>query len=123
MHSLPQAVTSLYSLYGSRFGYGLRNGTVGVYDRSARYWRIKVSTLLIKSFIHSSYSRLFMNSFSDSFENSILLYSAFPSLFSFKCSLCINSLSILMFTMISTGAFSLSSSHFAFHHLSEFTSI
>jgi len=36
-----EAVTSLYSLYGSRFGYGLRNGTVGVYDRSARYWRIK----------------------------------------------------------------------------------
>ena len=37
-----QAVTSLYSLYGSRFGYALANGTVGVYDRSARYWRIKV---------------------------------------------------------------------------------
>ncbi|XP_065051095.1 Bardet-Biedl syndrome 2 protein-like [Rhopilema esculentum] len=36
-----EAVTSLYSLYGSRFGYALRNGTVGVYDRSARYWRIK----------------------------------------------------------------------------------
>eukprot|EP00794_Sanderia_malayensis_P016830 gene16830-18528_t len=36
-----EAVTSLYSLYGSRFGYALSNGTVGVYDRSARYWRIK----------------------------------------------------------------------------------
>lgn len=41
--TFPQAVTSLKSLYGSRFGYALANGTVGVYDRSARYWRIKVS--------------------------------------------------------------------------------
>ena len=31
---------------GSRFGYGLANGTVGVYDRTARYWRIKVNTLV-----------------------------------------------------------------------------
>ncbi|XP_057298017.1 Bardet-Biedl syndrome 2 protein-like [Hydractinia symbiolongicarpus] len=36
-----EAVTSLHALYGSRFGYALSNGTVGVYDRSARYWRIK----------------------------------------------------------------------------------
>nr|XP_047128260.1 Bardet-Biedl syndrome 2 protein isoform X2 [Hydra vulgaris] len=36
-----EAVTSLYPLYGTRFGYALSNGTVGVYDRSARYWRIK----------------------------------------------------------------------------------
>ena len=39
------AVTSLCSVNpmgrGSRFGYGLANGTVGVYDRTARYWRIK----------------------------------------------------------------------------------
>ena len=27
----------------ARFGYALANGTVGVYDRTARYWRIKVS--------------------------------------------------------------------------------
>uniref|UniRef100_A0A8B9ZKF4 BBSome complex member BBS2 n=1 Tax=Anas platyrhynchos TaxID=8839 RepID=A0A8B9ZKF4_ANAPL len=26
---------------GSRFGYALSNGTVGVYDKTARYWRIK----------------------------------------------------------------------------------
>lgn len=31
-------------MYGSRFGYALSNGTVGVYDKTARYWRIKVST-------------------------------------------------------------------------------
>lgn len=30
-------------MYGSRFGYALSNGTVGVYDKTARYWRIKVS--------------------------------------------------------------------------------
>lgn len=41
-----EAVTSLKSLYGSRFGYALANGTVGVYDRSARYWRIKVRSRL-----------------------------------------------------------------------------
>lgn len=29
-------------MHGSRFGYALANGTVGVYDRTARYWRIKV---------------------------------------------------------------------------------
>uniref|UniRef100_H2YY39 BBSome complex member BBS2 n=1 Tax=Ciona savignyi TaxID=51511 RepID=H2YY39_CIOSA len=36
-----EAVTGLYSISGSRFGYALANGTIGVYDRSARYWRIK----------------------------------------------------------------------------------
>uniref|UniRef100_A0A669CVB4 Bardet-Biedl syndrome 2 protein homolog n=1 Tax=Oreochromis niloticus TaxID=8128 RepID=A0A669CVB4_ORENI len=34
-------VTSLCHMHGSRFGYALANGTVGVYDRAARYWRIK----------------------------------------------------------------------------------
>uniref|UniRef100_A0A667XRQ1 Bardet-Biedl syndrome 2 protein homolog n=1 Tax=Myripristis murdjan TaxID=586833 RepID=A0A667XRQ1_9TELE len=34
-------VTSLCHMHGSRFGYALANGTVGVYDRTARYWRIK----------------------------------------------------------------------------------
>lgn len=33
-------------MYGSRFGYALANGTVGVYNKAARYWRIKVSPLL-----------------------------------------------------------------------------
>lgn len=45
----PQAVTCLYPLQGSRFGYALANGTVGVYDRTARYWRIKVIVLLALS--------------------------------------------------------------------------
>nr|KAF6318226.1 Bardet-Biedl syndrome 2 [Pipistrellus kuhlii] len=36
-----EIVTSLCSVYGSRFGYALANGTVGVYDKTARYWRIK----------------------------------------------------------------------------------
>lgn len=38
-----EAITSLCSVAstGSRFGYALGNGTVGVYDRTARYWRIK----------------------------------------------------------------------------------
>lgn len=26
----------------SKFGYALANGTVGVYEKSARFWRIKV---------------------------------------------------------------------------------
>ena len=26
----------------SKFGYALANGTVGVYDKTARFWRIKV---------------------------------------------------------------------------------
>jgi len=42
-------VTCLYPLHGSKFGYALANGTVGVYDRTARYWRIKVISLGIIS--------------------------------------------------------------------------
>ncbi|XP_076849765.1 BBSome complex member BBS2 [Brachyhypopomus gauderio] len=36
-----ETVTSLCHMHTSRFGYALANGTVGVYDRTARYWRIK----------------------------------------------------------------------------------
>uniref|UniRef100_A0A8D2CI98 Bardet-Biedl syndrome 2 protein homolog n=1 Tax=Sus scrofa TaxID=9823 RepID=A0A8D2CI98_PIG len=36
-----EVITSLCPMYGSRFGYALSNGTVGVYDKTARYWRIK----------------------------------------------------------------------------------
>uniref|UniRef100_A0A8C2SVT2 Bardet-Biedl syndrome 2 protein homolog n=1 Tax=Coturnix japonica TaxID=93934 RepID=A0A8C2SVT2_COTJA len=36
-----KTVTALSPMYGSRFGYALSNGTVGVYDRTSRYWRIK----------------------------------------------------------------------------------
>ncbi|XP_060066741.1 Bardet-Biedl syndrome 2 protein homolog [Ylistrum balloti] len=36
-----EAITCLCPMMDSRFGYTLANGTVGVYDRSSRYWRIK----------------------------------------------------------------------------------
>uniref|UniRef100_A0A8C0XUM0 BBSome complex member BBS2 n=1 Tax=Castor canadensis TaxID=51338 RepID=A0A8C0XUM0_CASCN len=36
-----EIITSLCPMNGSRFGYALSNGTVGVYDKTARYWRIK----------------------------------------------------------------------------------
>ncbi|XP_068938539.1 Bardet-Biedl syndrome 2 protein [Petaurus breviceps papuanus] len=36
-----ETITSLCPMYGSRFGYALSNGTVGVYDKTSRYWRIK----------------------------------------------------------------------------------
>ncbi|KAF0313264.1 Bardet-Biedl syndrome 2 [Amphibalanus amphitrite] len=36
-----EAVTALQPLAGTRFGYALANGTVGVYDRTSRWWRIK----------------------------------------------------------------------------------
>ena len=37
-----EAITSLCPMQGSRFGYALSNGTVGVYEKIARWWRIKV---------------------------------------------------------------------------------
>lgn len=37
------AVTALCPMLGTRFGYSLSNGTVGVYDKVSRWWRIKVS--------------------------------------------------------------------------------
>ncbi|KAM8946161.1 BBSome complex member BBS2 isoform 2-T2 [Pelodytes ibericus] len=40
-----ETITSLCPMYGSRFGYALSNGTVGVYDRTARFWRIKSKNL------------------------------------------------------------------------------
>ena len=36
------AVTDLIGIQGARFGYALNNGTVGVYEKGARWWRIKV---------------------------------------------------------------------------------
>jgi len=35
----------------SKFGYGLANGTVGVYDRQTRLWRIKVCGVVVKIII------------------------------------------------------------------------
>jgi len=34
----------------SQFGYGLVNGTVGVYDKSSRNWRIKVRKIEIAKY-------------------------------------------------------------------------
>ncbi|KAK3597584.1 hypothetical protein CHS0354_030126 [Potamilus streckersoni] len=36
-----ETITCLCHMADSRFGYALANGTVGVYDRAARFWRIK----------------------------------------------------------------------------------
>lgn len=36
-----EAITCLCPMNNTRFGYALANGTVGVYDRTSRYWRIK----------------------------------------------------------------------------------
>ncbi|XP_003228629.2 Bardet-Biedl syndrome 2 protein [Anolis carolinensis] len=36
-----ETVTSLTSMCSSHFGYALSNGTVGIYNRTSRYWRIK----------------------------------------------------------------------------------
>ncbi|KAL8584830.1 hypothetical protein ACOMHN_037535 [Nucella lapillus] len=36
-----EAITALCKMQDSRFGYALANGTVGVYDRATRYWRVK----------------------------------------------------------------------------------
>ncbi|CAH1270190.1 BBS2 [Branchiostoma lanceolatum] len=46
-----EAITLLCPMMHSRFGYALANGTVGVYDRTARYWRIKSKNQAIA--IHS----------------------------------------------------------------------
>lgn len=34
-------VTGLAHLGGARFGYALRNGTIGVYEAGVRLWRVK----------------------------------------------------------------------------------
>eukprot|EP00741_Cyanophora_paradoxa_P010844 tig00020544_g10484.t1 len=34
-------IVALCKIRGTRFGYGLNNGTVGVYDKSNRVWRVK----------------------------------------------------------------------------------
>ncbi|XP_063294308.1 Bardet-Biedl syndrome 2 protein isoform X1 [Pelobates fuscus] len=40
-----ETITSLCPMNGSRFGYTLSNGTVGVYDRAVRSWRMKSKNL------------------------------------------------------------------------------
>jgi Bardet-Biedl syndrome 2 protein len=38
-----ETVTTLAALGSSKFGYGLANGTVGIYEKLQRLWRVKVS--------------------------------------------------------------------------------
>lgn len=38
-----EAVTALAPLGSNKFGYGLANGTVGIYEKLQRLWRVKVS--------------------------------------------------------------------------------
>ncbi|XP_044125868.1 Bardet-Biedl syndrome 2 protein [Bufo gargarizans] len=40
-----ETITAICPMYSSRFGYALSNGTVGVYERMSRYWRIKSKNL------------------------------------------------------------------------------
>jgi Bardet-Biedl syndrome 2 protein len=40
-----EAVTALAAFRGNKFGYGLANGTVGVYEKLQRLWRVKVCTV------------------------------------------------------------------------------
>ena len=37
-----EAIIAIVPLSGAKFGYALANGSVGVYDKSFRSWRIKV---------------------------------------------------------------------------------
>ena len=54
-----EAVTHLTAVQEGRFGYALANGTVGVYEKTTRWWRIKSKnqasiqslTLLVSSLI------------------------------------------------------------------------
>ena len=63
-----EAITSLCHMTDSRFGYALANGTVGVYDKAARYWRIKVcipATLvdMNQSFDIAKYISIYLNKY------------------------------------------------------------
>ena len=42
-----ETIVSLCPFAGPRFGYALANGTVGVYERSARHWRIKSRNIAV----------------------------------------------------------------------------
>jgi Bardet-Biedl syndrome 2 protein len=46
-----QSITGLSHLDSARFGYSLANGSVGVYDKNQRNWRIKSRNLAMD--IHS----------------------------------------------------------------------
>lgn len=40
-------IVSLCPFTGGRFGYALQNGTVGMYERAARLWRIKSRNIAV----------------------------------------------------------------------------
>jgi Bardet-Biedl syndrome 2 protein len=42
-----ETVVSICPLINARFGYALSNGTVGIYERSIRNWRIKSRNIAI----------------------------------------------------------------------------
>ncbi|CAF2424281.1 unnamed protein product [Rotaria sp. Silwood2] len=42
-----ETIVSICSLVGTRFGYALANGTVGIYERSNRSWRIKSRNIAV----------------------------------------------------------------------------
>ena len=44
-----EAVSGLCSVAGPRFAYSLTNGTVGVYQGSSRWWRIKASPQVVEN--------------------------------------------------------------------------
>ncbi|KAL7978686.1 hypothetical protein Chor_013175 [Crotalus horridus] len=44
-----EIVTALTTMSPARFGYALANGTVGIYNQAARYWRIKVSMIKLET--------------------------------------------------------------------------
>lgn len=42
-----ETIISICPLVGARFGYALANGTVGIYERSTRHWRIKSRNIAV----------------------------------------------------------------------------
>ena len=42
-----ETIVSICPLVGARFGYALANGTVGIYERSNRNWRIKSRNIAV----------------------------------------------------------------------------
>ena len=58
-----EAVTALVPVQDGRFGYALANGTVGVYEKTTRWWRIKSknSASAIFSFDLGTYDKTQVN--------------------------------------------------------------
>jgi Bardet-Biedl syndrome 2 protein len=42
-----ETIVSICPLIGAKFGYALSNGTVGIYERSNRNWRIKSRNIAV----------------------------------------------------------------------------